>query len=171
LVVTAVVVALVGWRSSRGRGESNRRRGPNPRLFSFFVPPVGRQDQQSTDEECAGGTNRPPRLERRVEPSGEVEVDRRRDHEKPDEDRRPHAKDRSDALAPHRLIKRMMASAGSPPASSRALRASSSETPAFSATSFTSSSGMAGVVVPSVFFASARSRTIGSATTVQTFCP
>src|SRR5207247_4290563 len=153
-----------GWSRSRGRGEGDRRRGPNPRLFSFFVPPVGRQDQQAADEECASGTNRPPRLERRVEPGGEVEVDRRDDHEKPDEDRRPDAKDRSDALAPHRLINRMMSSAASPPASSRALRASSSPAPASSATSFTSSSGMAGVVVPSVFFAFARSRTIGSST-------
>src|SRR5207247_9431850 len=130
-----------GWSRSRGRGEGDRRRGPNPRLFSFFVPPVGRQDQQATDEECAGGTNRPPRFERRVEPGGDVEVDRRDDHEKPNEDRRPDAKDRSDALAPHRLIKRMMASAGSPPASSRALRASSSAAPAFSATTFALSPG------------------------------
>src|SRR5207237_8946865 len=70
LVVIAVVVALVVWRRSRRRGERDRRRGPNPRLFSIFVLPVGRQDQQSTDDERAGGTNRQPRLERRVEPSG-----------------------------------------------------------------------------------------------------
>src|SRR5213079_2808158 len=73
---------------------------------------------------------------------GEVETKRGDDDEKTDRHRRPHAEDGTGTFQIHRLIRRMMASAGSPPASSRALRASSSETPAFSATNFTSSSGI-----------------------------
>src|SRR5205807_2018042 len=99
----------------------------------------------------------------------EVETNRGEDDEHADCHRRPHADDGPDPFHIHRLISRMIASAGSPPASTRALRASSSETPAFSATSFTSSSGIAGLAAPSGFFAPARSRTIGSPRTVQIF--
>src|SRR6058998_1787491 len=138
--------------------EGSCRGGPSfGRAHSLFEPcrlrlsiaAEGREEQDTTDEERAGGTHEPPRSQVPDEQSvreirREVEVDRGDDDEQADRHRRPHTEDRSDAVDVHRLIRRMIASAGSPPHSSRALRASAWETPAFSATSWTSSSGITG---------------------------
>src|SRR5207247_7396368 len=145
-----------------------------PRRLRLPITSEGGDEQESTHEESARGTHEPPRFQVPHEESvreirGEVEVDRRQDDEQPDRHRRPDTEDRSDPLDVHRLISRMIASAGSPPHSSSAFRASASETPAFSATSWTSSSGIAGPWLASGFFASTRSRTMGSPTTVQLF--
>src|SRR5437867_3538685 len=120
-----------------------------PGFRGLSIPPVRGWHEDASKEKGARGTHEPPRFQVPQEESvreirGEIEVDRRDDDEQPDCHRCPHAEDRPDPIDVHRLIKRMIASAGSPPHSSRALRASASETPAFSATSWTSSSGIAG---------------------------
>src|SRR6266571_4913624 len=169
-----VECALNGKVMSRWTSFGSAHSLFEPCRLGLSISAEGGEETHTTDEESAGGTHETPRFQVPKEESiceicREVEVHRGHDDEQPDRHRRPDTEDRSDPLDVHRLIKRMIASAGSPPHSSRALRASASETPAFSATSWTSSSGIAGPWLASGFFASARSRTIGSPTTVQIF--
>src|SRR3989304_1065989 len=168
-------------RTSRLRGRGGRGwRGLRLRAgrLRLAVPAERREAQDEAHEHEPARARGPPRVPRvargphapRAPRRDEEEVRRERDHDDAEDHRHPHPEERPRALRAHRDINRMIASAGSPSASSSALRATAFETSAFSATRSTSSSeiaGFSGGGAPSLF----RVITIGSPTTCQVFCP